>query len=298
MGGFRRCPELMKSGEREPAWHGPPPRGLSRDHLPAAAIRCDARIGRTRAPGAVARSGGRLQRGMSRRSDRPAVPFTAPERDLLRRELCRHFGQDPLIADGIFLRTWRGGSGETSRKSRPPCRPCWSAVCSSCDHGQRTARVLHRRWTGGVAAARARSPRHGPGAFRASAGRARVGRRGIEQEGGVSRVSQALRARLPQQPGRPPRRLPQLLSHSLLDRSLDAGSKARGSVGSKTGRATSPATGARENSSSARMILLRCLARRRARRSGFPCADSPRLTSPPPVRRCVRPPPGRPLGHL
>jgi len=27
---------------------------------------------------------------------------------LLRREFCRHFSQDPAIADGIFLRTWRG----------------------------------------------------------------------------------------------------------------------------------------------------------------------------------------------
>ena len=31
--------------------------------------------------------------------------FTAKERDLIRRELCRHFGQDPRIADGIFLRS-------------------------------------------------------------------------------------------------------------------------------------------------------------------------------------------------
>src|SRR5436309_13804468 len=56
---------------------------------------------------------------MSRRSDRPNAPFTAPERDLLRRELCRHFGQDPLIADGIFLRTWRGGE----RRNQPKIPP-------------------------------------------------------------------------------------------------------------------------------------------------------------------------------
>lgn len=49
-------------------------------------------------------------------------PFTVPERELLRRELCRHFGEDPLIADGIFLRTWRVASGGTSQKSRPLCR--------------------------------------------------------------------------------------------------------------------------------------------------------------------------------
>ena len=46
-------------------------------------------------------------------------PFTAPERELLRRELCRHFGQDPAIADGIFLRTWRGGE----RRGQPKIPP-------------------------------------------------------------------------------------------------------------------------------------------------------------------------------
>jgi hypothetical protein len=56
---------------------------------------------------------------MSRRSERPAVPFTAPERDLLRRELCRHFGEDPLVADGIFLRSWRGGE----RRNQPKIPP-------------------------------------------------------------------------------------------------------------------------------------------------------------------------------
>jgi hypothetical protein len=50
-------------------------------------------------------------------SERPAVPFTAPERELLRRELRRHFGEDPSIADGIFLRTWRGGR---ALWTRPP----------------------------------------------------------------------------------------------------------------------------------------------------------------------------------
>jgi hypothetical protein len=60
---------------------------------------------------------------MSRRSARPASPFTAPERDLLRRELCRHFGQDPSIADGLFLRAWRTGERRGQPKTRPPCRP-------------------------------------------------------------------------------------------------------------------------------------------------------------------------------
>ena len=56
---------------------------------------------------------------MSRRSDSPAAPFTAPERDLLRRELCRHFGEDPRVADGIFLRTWRSGE----RRNQPKIPP-------------------------------------------------------------------------------------------------------------------------------------------------------------------------------
>ena len=55
-------------------------------------------------------------------------PFTAAERDLLRRELCRHFGQDPVIADGIFLRTWRTGE----RRSQPKIPP---AVQTMIDRG-------------------------------------------------------------------------------------------------------------------------------------------------------------------
>ena len=35
--------------------------------------------------------------------------FTPRERELIRREFCSHFGQDPSVADGILLRTWRSG---------------------------------------------------------------------------------------------------------------------------------------------------------------------------------------------
>ena len=65
---------------------------------------------------------------MSNQSARPASPFTAPERDLLRRELCRHFGQDPSIADGLFLRTWRAGE----RRGQPKIPP---AVQSMLERG-------------------------------------------------------------------------------------------------------------------------------------------------------------------
>lgn len=36
-------------------------------------------------------------------------PFTPQERDLIRLELMPRFGQDPDLANGLFLRTWRAG---------------------------------------------------------------------------------------------------------------------------------------------------------------------------------------------
>ena len=46
---------------------------------------------------------------MSRCTAPEPSPFTPQERDLIRRELCQHFGQDPRVADGLLLRTWRSG---------------------------------------------------------------------------------------------------------------------------------------------------------------------------------------------
>jgi hypothetical protein len=46
-------------------------------------------------------------------------PFTAPERDLIRREMGMHFGQYPSLAEGLFLRTWRGGP----QKGKPKIPP-------------------------------------------------------------------------------------------------------------------------------------------------------------------------------
>ncbi len=48
--------------------------------------------------------------------------FTAPERELIRRELHQRFGQDPAIADGIMLRTWRGGPNAGQLKVPPAVR--------------------------------------------------------------------------------------------------------------------------------------------------------------------------------
>src|SRR3954464_1568799 len=42
-------------------------------------------------------------------SRRPTSPFTPHERDLIRLELMPRFGQDPDLANGLVLRTWRDG---------------------------------------------------------------------------------------------------------------------------------------------------------------------------------------------
>ena len=58
---------------------------------------------------------------MSGRADRPPSPslFTAPERELIRREMGLHFGQYPSLAEGLFLRSWRGGPNKGAPKIPP-----------------------------------------------------------------------------------------------------------------------------------------------------------------------------------
>jgi hypothetical protein len=73
---------------------------------------------------------------MSSRKPAP-TPFTAPERELLRRELGRHFGQGPVIAEGIFLRTWRTGE----RRNQPKIPP---AVQSMIARGLLELRTTNR----------------------------------------------------------------------------------------------------------------------------------------------------------
>src|SRR2546421_5594141 len=111
--------------------------------------------------------------GMTSPSKPASSPFTAPERDLLRRELCRHFGEDPSIADGIFLRTWRTGE----RRNEPKIPP---AMQSMLERGFMELRTTNRgtrafftgSWVGRAAATRPGPACPGPGAFRASAARA------------------------------------------------------------------------------------------------------------------------------
>jgi hypothetical protein len=49
-------------------------------------------------------------------------PFTAAERDLIRREMGPHFGQYPSLAEGLFLRSWRGGPHKGEPKLPPAVR--------------------------------------------------------------------------------------------------------------------------------------------------------------------------------
>ena len=59
---------------------------------------------------------------MSRRAEALPVSFTGKERELIRHEMGLHFGQYPSLADGIFLRTWRGGPQKGEPKIPPAVR--------------------------------------------------------------------------------------------------------------------------------------------------------------------------------
>src|SRR3954470_15365887 len=59
---------------------------------------------------------------MSTTTDPPPLLFTAPERDLIRRSFCMQFSQYPSAAEGILLRTWRGGPCAGEPKVPPAVR--------------------------------------------------------------------------------------------------------------------------------------------------------------------------------
>jgi hypothetical protein len=59
---------------------------------------------------------------MSSRLEPSPIVFTAAERALIRQEMSQHFGQYPSLADGIFLRTWRGGPQKNEPKIPPAIR--------------------------------------------------------------------------------------------------------------------------------------------------------------------------------
>jgi hypothetical protein len=58
----------------------------------------------------------------SRRSKPSQCSFTASERDLIRRKMGVQFSRYPSLADGIFLRTWRGGPQKNEPKIPPTVR--------------------------------------------------------------------------------------------------------------------------------------------------------------------------------
>jgi hypothetical protein len=74
---------------------------------------------------------------MSARPDVSLIAFTAAEPALIRQEMDQHFGQYPSLADGIFLRPWRGGP----QKGQPKIPP---AIRSMLDRGLVEIRVSAR----------------------------------------------------------------------------------------------------------------------------------------------------------
>src|SRR3712207_3082263 len=56
---------------------------------------------------------------MDSEADHIPSPFANVERDLIRREMGLHFGQYPRLADGLLLRTWRGGPHKGEPKLPP-----------------------------------------------------------------------------------------------------------------------------------------------------------------------------------
>src|ERR687894_1788488 len=54
----------------------------------------------------------------------PPCSFTAEERELIRREMGVRFGQPPSVADGLFLRAWRGGE----RRGEPRLPPAVASL--------------------------------------------------------------------------------------------------------------------------------------------------------------------------
>ena len=79
---------------------------------------------------------------MNLNSPSPAADFTAPERDLIRREFGQHFSSYPSLADGIFLRTWHGGPHAGQPKLPPAVRTMISRGLIEVRTNGRTAKAF------------------------------------------------------------------------------------------------------------------------------------------------------------
>ena len=70
------------------------------------------------------------------------VSFTARERALIRQEMSERFGQHPRLADGIFLRTWRGGAQKGQPKIPPAIRTMLDRGLVEIRNGERGPRAF------------------------------------------------------------------------------------------------------------------------------------------------------------
>src|SRR5689334_12953240 len=69
---------------------------------------------------------------MNRRAHLSGSSFTGKERDLIRQEFERRFGQEPKIADGIKLRVWAAGERRGQPKIPPEVQSMLGRVSRSC----------------------------------------------------------------------------------------------------------------------------------------------------------------------
>src|SRR4051794_14786508 len=91
-------------------------------------------------------------------------PFTPAERDLIRLELMPRFGQEPDLANGLFLRIWRA---EDPQGDPDDARPRAGEGREESDGS--AGRVLHRGRARRPVPAPAGEPGDGPRAVRLSA---------------------------------------------------------------------------------------------------------------------------------
>ena len=98
---------------------------------------------------------------MSKTQNGTAEGFTAGERDYIRRELDVFFSTPPRIADGLQLKTWRGGPLAGHPKVPPPALSLLDRGLLWLDGGRKPPMVvLHR---GGHRGAAHHDVRHPPG---------------------------------------------------------------------------------------------------------------------------------------
>ena len=80
--------------------------------------------------------------GMTDAKNRMIAGFTAGERDYIRRELDQFFSTLPTVAEGFWLKTWRGGPKAGKPKIPPAAAGLLDRGLMRLDTTERQARLL------------------------------------------------------------------------------------------------------------------------------------------------------------